>query len=151
MMAKTEKGEMVRNYFIQKEKEAIEAYKKPELSRKELALMVIKVEEEKELLQLELAETTKHIAILTHVNKLYTATEIAKELGLQSAAELNIELHNRGIQYKVNNTWLLYSNYSGLGYDSIKQQVLDNGRVIYDRKFTQLGRDFILKLLNPKM
>ena len=85
-------------------------------------------------------------AILTHVNKTYTMTEIAKELNMKSAIELNKRLADMKIQYKVNGTWVFYSNYSNLGYEDIKQEVLDNGRVVYHRKITQLGREFILGL-----
>jgi phage anti-repressor protein len=46
MMAKTENGEKVRRYFIGCEKKLIEASKPKELSRKEMALMVIAAEEE---------------------------------------------------------------------------------------------------------
>lgn len=85
-------------------------------------------------------------AILTHVNKTYTMTEIAKELNLPSAIKLNALLAEKGIQYKVNGTWVLYSKYSDLGYEEIKQEILDNGKVVYHRKITQLGREFILSL-----
>lgn len=87
-------------------------------------------------------------AILTHVNKTYTMTEIAKELNMKSAIELNKRLADMKIQYKVNGTWVFYSNYSNLGYEDIKQEVLDNGRVVYHRKITQLGREFILDLFD---
>ena len=89
-------------------------------------------------------------AILTHVNKTYTMTEIAKELNLKSAVELNKILSDMKIQYKVNGTWVLYSEYSNLGYEEIKQEVLDNGKVIYHRKITQLGREFIIDLFKQK-
>ena len=91
-------------------------------------------------------EAERKNAILTHVNKTYTMTEIAKELNLKSAVELNKLLAEKKIQYKVNGTWVLYSDYSNCGYEDIKQEVLDNGRVIYHRKITQLGREFILDL-----
>lgn len=91
-------------------------------------------------------EAEKKNAILTHVNKTYTMTEIAKELNLKSATELNRILADKHIQYKVNNTWVFYSDYSNLGYEEIKQEVLDNGHVIYHRKITQTGRAFILRL-----
>ena len=91
-------------------------------------------------------EAERKNAILTHVNKTYTMTEIAKELNLKSALELNKLLSERKIQYKVNGTWVFYSDYSNLGYEDIKQEVLDNGHVIYHRKITQLGREFILGL-----
>ncbi len=86
--------------------------------------------------------------MLLHQGKLYTATEIAKELGFRSAQELNEDLRKRGIQYKVNNTWVLTADYAEKGYTSIKQDVLENGKVIYDRKWTGLGREFLLKLYN---
>lgn len=85
-------------------------------------------------------------AILTHVNKTYTMTEIAKELGLRSANELNRWLSDMHIQYKVNGTWVMYSDYSDRGYEDIKQEVLDNGKVVYHRKITQIGREFILNM-----
>lgn len=89
-------------------------------------------------------------AILMHVNKTYTMTEIAKELNLKSASELNKRLSDMHIQYKVNGTWVFYSDYSNLGYEDIKQEVLDNGRVVYHRKITQTGRKFILDLFENK-
>lgn len=92
-------------------------------------------------------EAERKNAILTHVNKTYTMTEISKELNLKSATELNKILAERKIQYKVNNTWVMYSDYSDLGYEEIKQEVLDSGKVIYHRRITQLGREFILSLL----
>ena len=83
-------------------------------------------------------------AILMHVNKTYTAAEIAKELGLRSAIQLNKILEKLHIQFKVNDTWVMCSDYSQLGYEEIKQEVLDSGRVIYHRRITQLGREFII-------
>lgn len=95
-------------------------------------------------------EAEKKNAILTHVNKTYTMTEIAKELNLKSAVELNKLLAEKKVQYKVNGTWVLYSDYSNLGYEDIKQEVLDSGKVIYHRKITQMGRAFILGLFEDK-
>lgn len=91
-------------------------------------------------------EAEKQKDKLVHQNKLYTTSEIAKELGLSSATKLNNLLSEKKIQYKQNKTWLLYSKYSELGLVSIKQDVLDNGKIIYDRKWTGKGRDFILNL-----
>lgn len=96
-------------------------------------------------------EAERRNAILTHVNKTYTMTEIAKELGLKSAIQLNKILAEKKVQYQVNGTWVMYSEYSTLGYEEIKQEVLDNGRVIYHRRITQLGREFILNLFYGKV
>lgn len=91
-------------------------------------------------------ESERKNAILMHVNKTYTMTEIAKELNMKSAIELNNKLSEMKIQFKTNKTWVLYSKYSNLGYEEIKQEILDNGRVVYHRKITQIGRDFIINL-----
>ena len=91
-------------------------------------------------------EAERKNAILMHVNKTYTVTEIAKEPGLRSATQLNRILAEKKIQYQVNGTWVMYSRYSDQGYEEIKQEVLDSGRVIYHRRITQMGREFILSL-----
>lgn len=96
-------------------------------------------------------EAEKKNAILMHVNKTYTMTEIAKELGLRSATQLNRLLAERKIQYQINGTWVMYSQYSDLGYEEIKQEVLDSGKVIYHRKITQTGREFILDMFGTSL
>ncbi|GAX87006.1 anti-repressor protein [Lebetimonas natsushimae] len=88
------------------------------------------------------------VNILTHTGKTYTATEIAKELGFKSAIELNKKLQEKGIQYKVNKSWVLSAKYADLGYTSLKQKILPNGAVIYDRHWTQKGREFLLELFS---
>lgn len=104
--------------------------------------LLTKLKEEKEAR----VEAERRNNILMHTNKTYTTTEIAKELGFRSAIALNKDLCDKGIQYKVNNTYVLYSDYADLGYVSIKQQILDNGKEVYNRHFTQDGREFILNL-----
>ena len=95
-------------------------------------------------------EAERKNAILSHVNKTYTMTEIAKELGLRSANELNRWLSDMHVQYKVNGTWVMYSDYSDKGYEDIKQEVLDSGKVVYHRKITQIGREFIVSLFQSR-
>jgi len=92
----------------------------------------------------------RKIAILSHVNKTYTATEIAKELEFPSAIVFNKFLAREKVQFKVNGTWELYSDYAGLGLVEIKQEVLDNGHVIYHRRWTQLGREWLLERYGDK-
>lgn len=82
---------------------------------------------------------------MVHSKKLYTTTEIAKELGFKSANALNNILEEDKVQYKVNGTWVLCSKYSDKDYVSIKQTELDNGKIIYDRKWTGIGRDFLIR------
>ena len=95
-------------------------------------------------------EAERRNAIRSHVNKTYTMTEIAKELGLRSANELNRWLSDMHVQYKVNGTWVMYSDYSDKGYEDIKQEVLDSGKVVYHRKITQIGREFIISLFQSR-
>lgn len=92
----------------------------------------------------ELAEQKN--ALLMHTKKTYTASEIAKEVGLPSAIKLNQFLKEKGLQYYRNGTWLPTAKYSDKGYYEIKQDLLDNGIVIYNSRITQKGRDFILSL-----
>ena len=96
-------------------------------------------------------EAERRNAILTHVNKTYTMTEIAKEVNMKSAIQLNRLLAEKKIQYQVNNTWVMYSQYSNLGYEEIKQEVLDSGKVIYHRRITQIGREFILNFFQNEV
>ena len=92
-------------------------------------------------------EAERRNAVLMHATKTYTSSEIAKELGFKSAIALNNKLAEKKVQFKQNGTWVLYSKYADLGYTDIKQSVLDSGRIVYDRRWTQDGRAFILELL----
>lgn len=91
-------------------------------------------------------DAEQHIAILTHTNKTYTATEVAKEIGMRSAAELNRWLESEKVQYKVNGIWVPCAGYANLAWFEIKQEELDSGRIIYHRKITGIGRDGIINL-----
>lgn len=101
-------------------------------------------EEEKQILALEKEKVEEEKKRLIHDNKTYTATELAKELGFRSAKALNEDLRDKKIQYKVNNTWVLCARYSDKGYQSIKQIELETGKIIYDRKFSGKGRDWLV-------
>lgn len=83
---------------------------------------------------------------LMHSGKLYTMSEIAKEIGMKSAQELNKFLKEKKIIYKRNGTWMPTSNYSDCKFFSIKQTAFENGITVYSSKVTQLGRKFILDL-----
>ena len=104
---------------------------------KEALLELVKTIEEKERVEEEKQR-------LIHNNKTYTATEMAKELGFRSAVAFNKYLAEKKIQYKVNNTWVLSARYSECGYQSIKQIELETGMIVYDRRWTGLGRDWLV-------
>lgn len=102
--------------------------------------LLTNLKEEKEKRRLAEGRTKR----LIHNSRTYTATEIAKELGFKSAKTFNKDLENKKIQYKVNGVWVLSADYSDKDYVSIKQQELDNGTVIYNRRWTGLGREWLL-------
>lgn len=140
MVENNDKGREVRQYLIKIE----QAWNTPELI---FARALQMANNTIETFKHRAIEAERKNAVLMHTRKLYTATEVAKELGLRSAQELNEKLQERGVQFKQNGTWVPCADYSDLGYFSIKQNVLDNGTVIYDRKITQDGRAFIVDLL----
>jgi Phage antirepressor protein KilAC domain len=130
--------------FLEKLESQIETIKPKEFTTKELLLLQLETIERAE-------KAEKTVAILTHVNKTYTSTEISRELGFKSANEMNKKLHDLGVQYKQNDTWILYSKYSGLAYVDIKQEVLDSGKVVYHRRWTQIGREFLINFLSSNL
>jgi len=82
-----------------------------------------------------------------HVSKTYTATEIAKELGFRSATAL--QSGSSGEAYPVQaeqKPGCSTATMPTVAIPRSKQEVLDNGKVIYHRRWTQLGREFLLNL-----
>lgn len=147
MMARTPFSYYYRNYFLECEKKAISGITLPNFNNPAEAARAWALEyEAKQQALLEAKEAQDNVKRLVHDSKTYTAGEIAKEVGLRSAIELNNRLAKMEVQFKQNGTWLLYAKYADLGYTSVKQTVLDNGRIIYDRRWTGAGRDFIVSL-----
>ena len=114
---------------------------------KEEKMLREKAQKEKDIAIEEKKEAEEKRDLLIHTNKTYTTSEIAKELGLNSAQKLNQILHIKKIQYKRNNTWIPYAKYATLGYTSTKQMTNEHGIIVYNTKWTGKGRDFILNLL----
>ena len=119
------------------------------LDNPDLAIKMFEAIKEERIARVQ-AETRAKLAehsneVLMHTGKTYTVTEIAKEIGLRSASDLNIILEKKEIQFKRNNTRVLHSDYSARGYTSIKQNII-NGLSVYNMQRTQAGRSFILSL-----
>ena len=117
------------------------------IALKEEKMLREKAQKEKDIAIEEKKEAEEKRDLLIHTNKTYTTSEIAKELGLNSAQKLNQILHIKKIQYKRNNTWIPYAKYATLGYTSTKQMTNEHGIIVYNTKWTGKGRDFILNLL----
>lgn len=104
----------------------------------------IKEQKEKQLIEEQKKLIEEKHDNLVHNPKTYTTTEIAKELGFSSATALNKDLELKKIQYKVNGTWVLNAKFSKDDFVNIKQSELEGGRIIYNRRWTGKGRDWLV-------
>jgi len=81
----------------------------------------------------------------------YLTNQIAKELGM-SATTLNKMLSDLKIQYKQNDTWLLYHKYQNLGYTKTKTYTFtgpdDSQRTSMTTVWSESGRRFIHEQIN---
>jgi len=85
---------------------------------------------------------------LVHNNRTYSTTEIAKELGMRSAQELNAALSAKGIIYKdKRGVWMLYAEYASKGFQNIAQREKENLTVYY-AEWTGLGRDWLVGMFH---
>jgi phage regulator Rha-like protein len=141
-----------------------------QLTRKQLLLMALEAEEEKEKLQekvedLEadnyslsvdnaeksqqidrLCERTRYLAVIMADTTAVTATQIAQDYGM-GAMSFNKLLNGIGIQRKVGDQWILYSPFLGKGYVQTRMVPIHHA----DRPdtfkpvtvWTQLGRKFL--------
>lgn len=75
---------------------------------------------------------------------------IAKDYGW-SAKKLNKFLHEQGVQYKIQSTWLLYAKYADKGYTKSETFPYEGNEGNYhtaiSTKWTQAGRLFIYELM----
>ena len=150
MLQRTEIGKRYREYFLQLER----AWNSPEAVMSRALQIANRTLENAKKQIVDLTEKNNKLQttnnLLMHTSKTYTATEIAKELGLSSAQKLNQILSEKGIQYLRNGTWVPTSKYADKEYYEIKQDVLENGKVIYNSHITQKGRNFILNIIKAE-
>lgn len=138
------------------------------LSRKELAMMVIESEEERERLALENEKAKASIQRLevtietqapaaNYANAVllskesYTSTQMAKELGFRSARALHQELKNRGVMFWQSDQWLLTAKYCGKGYTTTRTRLICNETEVITKAstvWTETGRVFLNKMFN---
>lgn len=98
----------------------------------------------------ELQPKASYYDVILNCKDLLPATKIAKDYG-KSAVWLNSYLHNRGVQFKQGDIWLLYQKYAEKGYTSTKTHNYpsDDGETHskVHTYWTQKGRLFIYDLL----
>ena len=82
-----------------------------------------------------------------------TTTQLAKELGM-SAQELNRRLCEMRIQYWQSGQYMLYAEFARQGFarSRTRKHTLKHGMVLTEMYlvWTERGREFIHRLLNPK-
>jgi len=99
-------------------------------------------EEEKELMKPKVAYYESTLRPDTYI-KLLTSSEVAKDLGL-SAQKLHTKLHELGIIYKQNKTWMLYSKYQDRVPEYCDYIINEHSQTL---KWTEKGREWIIGLL----
>lgn len=154
MVEGTAKGKVARQYFIDCEERLLAIASLPtpppaELSRKELAQMVVQAEEEKEKLQAQITEQKPMVEYVQNVlasESEITTTLIARDLGM-TANMLNRRLHDLGIQFKQGHTWVLYRQYADKQLAKLRTHVFSDSagksRTTHYLVWTELGRYFI--------
>jgi len=156
MLARTEKGEAIRSYFIAMEQKVLNHVELPQ-SEDDIILIALttlqsRVETQKVQLQLanrtiqEQAPKVKYTEDVLQSDSLLTVNAIAKELGM-SAIALNHKLSELKIQYRQSGLWLLYQQYQDKGYTKPKTHTYydSSGKMQTSMQtyWTELGRHFI--------
>jgi phage antirepressor YoqD-like protein len=120
--------------------------------RAEKERLQIQNQKQREALQLSAPKIEYYNEVLTSTST-YTTTLIAKELGM-SAMCLNRKLNDLKVQYKQNDTWVLYSKYHNLGYTKTTTATYTDSQGITKTSlltvWTEKGRVFIHEMLKEK-
>ena len=109
-------------------------------------------EQQEKVLKLSAPKVEYYEKVLSSVST-YTTTLIAKELGM-SATALNRILNESKVQYKQNDTWVLYVKYQNLGFTKTTTVNYTDShgiaRTNMNTVWTEKGRKFIHDLLKQK-
>ena len=160
MIQRTEIGRKFRQYFIQVE----EAWNSPEavmaralqFANQQLALLrhqnmeltdTIAVQNQQIL---EMKPKVSYYDVVLNCKDLISTSAIAKDYG-KSAIWMNRYLHEKGVQFKQSDIWLLYQKYAQKGYTSTKTHSYPGSNGETHTKvhtyWTQKGRLFIYELM----
>ncbi len=153
MLQRTEKGKEIRKYFIAVEEQwnspdAIMA-RAYQISQAKLRQLETTVAVQAQQIS-ELQPKASYYDVILNCPDLISISTIAKDYG-KTAKWLNSYLHEKGVQFKQGNIWLLYQKYSQNGYTSTKTHSINGNDGLQHTKvhtyWTQKGRLFIYDLL----
>lgn len=160
MIQRTDIGRKFRQYFIKVE----EAWNSPEavmaralqFANQQLALLTHQNEvlTEKVAVQgqqiLEMKPKVSYYDVVLNCKDLISTSAIAKDYG-KSAIWMNRYLHEKKVQFKQGDIWLLYQKYAEKGYTSTKTHTYPGSNGENHTKvhtyWTQKGRLFIYELM----
>lgn len=160
MIQRTEIGRKFRQYFIQVE----EAWNSPEavmaralqFANQQLALLMHQNMELTDTIAvqnqqiLEMKPKVSYYDVVLNCKDLISTSAIAKDYG-KSAIWMNRYLHEKGVQFKQGDIWLLYQRYAQKGYTSTKtHSYLGKDGETHTKVhtyWTQKGRLFIYELM----
>lgn len=120
---------------------------KAEQERRKAAELTVSVQSQQIA---ELQPKASYYDVVLNCKDLMSIGKIAKDFG-KSAVWLNKWLHEKGVQYKQGEIWLLYQKYAEKGYTSTKTQSYNGSDGEVHSKvhtyWTQKGRLFLYDLL----
>ncbi|WP_432764366.1 phage antirepressor KilAC domain-containing protein [Hungatella hathewayi] len=101
----------------------------------------------------ELQPKASYYDMILQCKDLIATTVIAKDYGM-SARKFNAMLHDKGVQFKQGDTWVLYAKYQGQGYLKAKTcNYADSEGVQHSKEhayWTQRGRLFLYDFLKQE-
>jgi anti-repressor protein len=148
MIQRSDKGKQARLYFIEREKQS-RSIIMPELTRKDLALMVVKAEEEKELLQAKIdqdAPKVKAAEIMLMSDDTITVAEFAKSIK-RGPNKFHRTLRDDKILIDSGNRHNLpFQRYLDAGYFEVKEksEVINNKvKLFHQTRITTKGQIYL--------
>lgn len=160
MIQRSEIGKKCRQYFIEIERQ----WNSPEaVMARALKVADVKLLEARQHIQAlettvavqnqkiqELQPKASYYDVILNCTDAISTSVIAKDYG-KSAIWMNNYLHEKGVQYKHGDVWLLYQKYADKGYTCTKTHTV-NGKdgkqhIKVHTYWTQKGRIFIYELL----